>query len=320
MSDAPVSAPRMSGGASLIVIAIGAGVIGYSAYLGDYVVAATAAIVLFCALAGFRMGLMRMAASIAAFAAAVYFAPQLGLTYERSFSEWAGTTGLLNRFLAIASIGLVISLLATLVLSAITTRMLRRRPLLARMNGWLGFGAGAAQGAVVVLLFLGGLLIVEPMQLQLANQDANATTSTRPETSQRMTDALLTVADHTHRSRLGPVIEQYNPFERFEPLKKLDQIQTSVRVLSNPQKIEELLHHPAITELQQRPEVKQAVANLMDDKEIREVLHSGKSIDRNTAIQLLSHPAIMELIDQPGFIEEASKVIKESGSKLNIQI
>jgi hypothetical protein len=152
------------------------------------------------------------------------------------------------------------------------------------------------------------------MQLQLANQDGGSAANQRPETAKKMTEVILLVTDHAHASKLGSTIEQYNPFEHFEPLKKFEQVQQSVRVLSNPAKIDGLMRHPAINKLQERPEIKQAVANLMDDPEIREVLGSGASIQADQAMQLLSHPAVLELIDQPGFVEEASRIIKEASA------
>ncbi|QDT11244.1 CvpA family protein [Planctomycetes bacterium K23_9] len=312
--------PRMSWSAWLLLVASAAGAIGYSVYLSDYVVAATVGVVLITAMMGYRMGLSRVVASLGALTVAFMYAPQLGITYENHFFEWFGTTGLLNRIIAISAIGFGIAMLATIVLSMITTRILRSRPRLARLNCWLGFTVGAAEGGLAVLLFLGGLLMVEPMQLQLANADAAAGDSARPVASQQMTEVILKVADQTHSSRLGPVIEENNPFEKFEPLKRFDEIQKSVRVLSDPQKINDLLHHPAINNLQERPEIKEAVANLMDDPEIREVLQSGASMDRNTAVQLLSHPAVLELIDRPGFLEEAGKIIRESAADVKIQI
>jgi hypothetical protein len=83
-------------------------------------------------------------------------------------------------------------------------------------------------------------------------------------------------------------------------------------VLSNPAKIDQLIHHPDITRLQERPEMKQAVDKLMSDPEITQILYSGKSIDRAGAMTLLNHPAVLELVDQPGFLEEANRIIDES--------
>ncbi len=97
-------------------------------------------------------------------------------------------------------------------------------------------------------------------------------------------------------------------------------MQQSVQVLNQPGKIDELLHHPSIEKLRQHPDVEYAVDRLMRDPEIQEVLQSGKGWDRDSAVKLLSHPAVMELIDQPGFLEEAASVIKAASEQQQIEI
>ena len=53
-----------------------------------------------------------------------------------------------------------------------------------------------------------------------------------------------------------------------------------------------------------------AFQKVIEDPEIRSALHSGRSMDRSMAMMLLNHPAVLELIDQPGFIESATKAIR----------
>ncbi|NND97155.1 MAG: hypothetical protein HKN47_07495 [Pirellulaceae bacterium] len=192
---------------------------------------------------------------------------------------------------------------------------MKQRPRLARLNAWLGFGTGAVQGVASVLLMLGGLLIIEPYEIQRASASVNRTAR-----AQMVSGYILKVTEQTRQSALGPLIEQYNPFTQFPQLNKLEQVQQSVQVLSNPGKIEELLHHPSIRQIQSRPEVKNAVNQLMDDPEIQQVLHSGEPMTRESAMQLLSHPAVLELIDQPGFLEEATRVIDESNLLRQVEI
>ncbi len=307
---------RMSWPAWLLIVGAGSAAIGYCGYLGDFVLAGSIAVVLATALLGFRIGLSRMVAIVAAITLAVMYAPQLGMTYESQFAQWFGSTGLISRIIAIGTIGIGISLLGTIVFSFILNKIVRSRDGLPRTNSRLGFLAGTAQGALTVLVVLGGVLFAEPMQLQLANQDAQGNLQ-RTSRSKAITETALAVADYTHESRLGPYIEKYNPFENCEPLKefgpmkKFKQIQQSVQVLSDPQKINRLLNHPDIQKMKDRPEVKQAMASLMQDEEISRVLNSG-TMNRSDAIELLSHPAVLELIDQPGFVEEASKLIQQS--------
>ncbi len=273
----------------------------------DYVgMAGTAAIAITC-FGGFRLGASRITASLAAIAAAIALAPSLGVSHEYRFSEWFGTTGLANRFLSIGVIGLLIALVVTLIAVAISNRIMKNRPRLASSDRWLGFMIGGVEGAIAMLLLLGGILIMEPIERR--NAEIRSSDDAR---GQAVGNAITTVAIKTRASDLGPVIDKYNPFTRIPQLNKIEKVQQTVGVLSDPAKIDGLMQHPDIKKLQQRPEMKRAVDTLMADPEIQEILHSGKLLDRASILTLLNHPAVLELVDQPGFLEEANKVIESS--------
>ena len=311
--ELPFERPRMSWLGRIFFTALAAGGIWYFMSSSDYVGAGAILVVLISAFSGFRLGFSKMGASLAAFGAAFYFAPKLGLQYESQFAEWFGYSGLLNRVVAIGSIGIAIALIGTIILSMITGRILKRRPRLAWTNSWFGFGAGALQGAVAILLFLGGLLIVEPLELQRSNQQAE-----QPASKNSVSEMILAVTDHTHNSQLGPHIEKYNPFVMIPQLNKIEAIQKSVQVFSNPNKINEFLNHPNMMQLKQSPEVTEAVNSLVTDPEINAVLNKGGELNGDAAMRLLNHPALIELIDNEAFMEQASQIIKET--KLHNQI
>ena len=138
--------PRMSTPTFLCWLAIFAGA-GYYFYQKlDYVgMLGTAAIGLAC-FSGFRLGASRITATLLGFAAAVAFAPGLGLTQEHRFTEWFGTTGLTNRFFSIGAIGILLALSVTVVSVLIMNRVMKHRPRLAWSNSWLGFLIGGAEG------------------------------------------------------------------------------------------------------------------------------------------------------------------------------
>ncbi len=306
--------PRMSTPTFLCWLAIFGGAAYFFYQKLDYVgMLGTAAIGLAC-FSGFRLGASRITATLLGFAAAVAFAPGLGLTQEHRFTEWFGTTGLTNRFFSIGAIGILLALSVTVVSVLIMNRVMKHRPRLAWSNSWLGFVIGGAEGAVAVLLLLGGILMIQPMEQKRA--DLRDPSDVR---GIAVSNAILTVAQKTQASQIGPTIEKYNPFTRIPQLNKLEKIQNTVHVLSDPDKINGLLQHPAITQLQQQPEMKRAVDSLMSDAEVKRILYSGKALDRAAAITLLNHPAVLELVDQPGFLEQANKIIDESNLLESLQ-
>ena len=304
--------PRMSWPVRVLWLLAFFGLGGYGVYIKDYVIAAIPIVVMVSAFSGFRIGLLRLAGTIGAIALAVAYAPTLGVTYEVHFAQWFGTTGLTNRFASIGAVGILISLVITIAFIMITGRFVSKRPRLAWLNSWTGFLFAGAEGAVAALLLLGGILMIEPSEQASVDSGIERTAK-----GKIVSDAVLTIAKHTHQSRLGPLIEEYNPFVRIPELNKLDQVQQTVRVLNDPTKMNNLLNHPQVEQLKERPETKRAVRELLEDPQIREILSSKSSMDKSTAMTLLNHPAILNLIDQPGFVDAAMKIIsKPAGSSI----
>lgn len=279
----------------------------YYGYEGDFVLAALIGSAGLSAFSGFRIGATAMIASVIAITAAVAYAPSIAYAHEFRFTEWFGTTGLLNRVVSIGSVGLGITVLASLLVMLVTRGIYRRRPGLDRSNRWLGLWIGAIEGVVLVFFALGGALVLEPIEQSRADSGVRQT-----ERGKRISKWVLATAANVHQSEAGPYIETYNPFVQFPELNKIEEVQKSVQILSDPKKIEKLINHPEVKQLQSRPEVRTAVRKVLDAPDIREALNSGGPMNRRIAMTLLNHPAILELIDQPGFVEVATKAIRST--------
>jgi hypothetical protein len=184
------------------------------------------------------------------------------------------------------------------------------RPRVDTTNRWVGFVIGGLEGAVAVLLFLGGILILEPIERDRAQRRDPSDTRGR-----MVSEWILGITDGVYRSQIGPAIIANNPFKKIPQLNKVAELQQSVQVLSDPTKIDEMIHHPSIIKLQERPEMRRAVDRLNGDPTIQEVLRSGRPMDRAAVMTLMNHPAVLELIDQPDFLEEAYKVIQQSSQQ-----
>jgi hypothetical protein len=299
--------PGMSLRCRLVMILVFFGPAIFFACNGDYVLATVCAVAGVAAFSGYRIGVAAIVGSIAAIVAAIAYAPSLGYEQELRFTQWFGTTGLLNRFLAVGVIGLGITFAVTGLAALVARRVCRKYAGFDSLNRWCGLGLGAVEGLIACLFFLGGMLVIVPTEKELTEMRSADNTC-----GQFLSKAILATTEHTHASRLGPIIEEYNPFVRCPQLNKVEEVQKSVRVLSDPKKIEELLNHPNIRKLQQRPEIKTLVSKLMDDPGIRDVLRSGKQMNRSMAMTLLNHPAVLELVDQPGFVEAATKAIRST--------
>ena len=279
----------------------------YFATNGEYVVAMMLVATGIAARMGLHAGAVNIIAFLIAISAAISFAPTLGMMQESRFTLWFGTTGLANRFLCIGIIGLLISMLLFFCLTHLGGRLLRRHPRLLRCNQWFGLVFGAIEGASAVLFFLSALLILEPTERLRANQ--NASRGSRDST---VTTLILTTAEAIQKSRLGPVLSRYNPFERFPQINRVEQIRNGVDLAIDPRRTHAFMEHPSIKALQRRPEVRKAIYQLNQDRDVQQFLNSNQPFNFRIATALLNHPALMELIDEPGFLENATKAIESA--------
>lgn len=282
----------------------------YFVIQGDHVLAAALAVTGIASFGGYRTGSVYIAGSLIGIGVAIALAPSIGRSQEMRFAEWFGTTGVTNRIVSIGTVGVIISFVVSMIVFFVGGMFLANRPRLDTLNRWIGFAIGSLQGAFAVLLFLGGLMVLEPIEKERA--DTRDPLDLR---GQFVSKWILNIADQAHQSRLAPIVDAYNPFTKIPQLNKVEEIQQSVRILGDPQKIDDLIHHPSIESLAERPEMKRVIEELTTDPEVQRILQSGQPINRETALTLMNHPAVLELIDQPGFVEEAYRIIQNAGKK-----
>ena len=259
---------------------------------GDPVAAIGFVAVFFCGVTGFRIGLANIVASLLGIYAAFAIAPPLGLAAEVRFAEYVGTGGLLNRLLCIGVFGVLISMIVTMVLMMLSDWFFTRRRRLDLMNCQAGFVFGLAEGAILVLLVLGASLTFSGIN------NANAVG--------RMIDS---IAAGTRTSVVGPFVIKNNPFERFEMLAKLEEIPRSIEFIQDSENIESLLEDPDVIALRDDPELQQAIEEVRRDPVIKQLLSGKRQMDRDTMMELMNSPAILELVENESFRQCAAKII-----------
>jgi len=302
----PPSPPRMGWPARIFWIVLLDAVAIYGFFRQDYVLAAVPMVIMCAAFSGFRIGALRLVGSLGAIALAIAYAPQVGITYEVTFAQWLGTTGLMNRLISIGSVGLLVTAFCSIALMVLIGRPIARRPWLAWLNSWTGFAFAGVQGLVAAWLFLGGILMIDALQPksdQGVDGDVASIAADLPQ-------AVQMIAEHTKQSELGPWIEKYNPFVCIPQLNRLEEVQRTVQVLGDPARMNGLLLHPHVAALQQRPTTQRAIRELIADPGIRELLESESKIDKPAVMMLMKHPAVLNLVDQPGFLAAAQEAIR----------
>lgn len=269
----------------------------------DHVTAAVLAVVMLSGFSGYRMGAAKLAGFFGGTAIAIAYAPTWGKMCEPKVGELLGSTGLMSRVVSMGAIGIGIALAGMLVVAILARVLLEDRPRLEAMNRWCGFLLGGIQGTGLVLLFLGGLFVAEPMAKErVAARTADGAFA------RAVSERIVKVTAQTRNSRVGPLVIEYNPFQRVP---QLAQMRESMTLARDPQKLNRLLDSPRLEQLRENDAMRQAIDSLTADAEIQQVLRSGKPIDSQAAMSLMNNPTIMKLLDEPDFVGEMSKVLAE---------
>jgi len=298
---------------SLLLKALVVSVLGATAWAvwtayqqGDSVAAVAVILVAVGALFGFWRGIVGTVISLIGFVAAYLTAPQLGVAYEQLTTDRLGTTGILNRAVTIGLAGIVVFVVFKLVSSLVWKVMTGPSSGRSAIDRILGLAGGAAQAAFCILLFLGGFSVIKPALPTAAEVPEEAVSAQR----------ILTLSNAIDASQLKPWVEQYNPFEKVTQFEKISDIQQAISKLDGPDRVRHLMRHPAVMSLRKAPEMKKAVAGLAGEQEIVELMTGKRPFDKQAVGTLLQSDAVLNLIEQPGFLEAAKDVLIESPKKL----
>ncbi len=254
------------------------------------------------AMIAFKMGIVGILSSLLGIAAAIYLAPSAASFLEPYGNEYFQTTGLANRFLCIAVAGVLISMVVSMLVTAVLGGSISHRSRLAHANHYGGFVLGAAEGVVLVWLVLGGLLSMQLWQRGV-EMEHNA-----------IAQSIDQWASRTRQSVLGPIVRDYNPFERIEPLAQTQKFPVAVRELTAPGGVDRLLADPQIRALGNDPAVSNAIKAIRSDPKLAEVIHGGQPVGRDELLHLMNSPSVMQLADNPEFRAQVQRVIE---SRLN---
>ncbi len=280
---------------------------GVCLYKGDLVTGiAIAALGLGCYL-GYRTGAIRALASVGGVVAAIYFAPQWAPQVETFLAEKLSLSGLLNRGVSLGLVGLAIIIAVVLIGRLLCRLFLSKdgRGPINGLNSWGGLLVMGGEAAIGIALLLGGILTVSPEKEDLPPLPESATLQ------ERFNYQVDVVAAETRSGAIGDVLDKHNPFVKFPQLNKLKEIQQTFRTISDPAAIKQVVTHQRMKELQDAPAVQTAINKLEADEEIQKIFGSAEPMDREKMMTLLNSQVVLELLDEPAFVREASKIIEQ---------
>ena len=278
---------------------------GLCIYKGELVTGIALATVGLSCYLGYRTGAIRALAPIGGIAAAIYFAPQWLPTVEPLLFQWFSFSGLLNRIASLGVIGLGCILVCLWIGKLFSRFFVRKNGSVDGLNRWGGLLMMGGEAVAGIALLLGGIVLISP-------EGKEAVMPESATFQQNLNYQLDVVAAQTRSESIGRVLEKHNPFVKFPQLNKFKEVQQTVRTISDPAAMNKVISHPRIRELQANQSIVQiAITELQADEKIQAILGSGEPLDREKVMALLNSQVLMDLLDQPAFVDEASKIIQE---------
>ncbi len=275
---------------------------------GDYVMASVVPLIAGSAWMGFHFGLCHMLVGAAALGVGIKYAVPLGMLYQIKISAIFGTTGLANRMLGIAIAGILVSLLVSLVGAFIASRFLARRRKYRWFNQHLGLLVGGVEGAALVLLVCSVLISTQ------AWRGANAQPQNQPadKPPNKVAYWLGQAATQVRQSTIAPHVHKWNPFSEGNVLAGAQTWPQQVAKLRDPATLKQLANDPQFQALSSKPEFQRALSDLREDSDIQAVLKSKEPLTVQTVSRILQNEDLMRIVDEEGFWERVSEILKKS--------
>jgi hypothetical protein len=280
-----------------------AGIVWYPYNHGDYVSAGLAAAFSFGAILGHKMGAAKIIGFFVGTAIGTYYCVPWGKECEPLVQSILQQEGPIVQLASQAAVVMGSTFITILIFQIAVGVSSAACPSLQIANQRIGFVLGSVQGVCVAVLFVCGLMVVEPFaarRLQAENQ-GNVEDQSFGRT---VCEKVVQIVAAVRPSYLGPCLETVNPFERIESLKKLRQ---GMELLSDPVALEKMVKSPEFNKIAARPELREAVSELVADPQLKQMMSSGQSLDLQTVATLMSSPAVMKLINDPQVMAEIAK-------------
>ena len=290
----------------LLVLPMLAAIIWYPYNHGDYVNASLAAAFSVGAILGHRMGAAKIIGFFIGGAIGSYYSVPLGKECEPMVRSLLQQEGMICE---LASQGVVVigaTFLTVLVFQIVVGVCSVACPSLQIANQRLGFVLGSAQAVGMAIIFICGILVIEPFAAKRLQATAKQETKDTNDISHTVCEKVVEIVacPVVRPSPLGQCLEKLNPFERIESLKKLRQ---GFELFSDPATLEKMVKSPEFGNLAARPDLREALTELSANPQIKQMMTTGQGLDPQSVANLMSNPAVIKLMNDPQVMAEIMK-------------
>jgi hypothetical protein len=230
---------------------------------------------------------------------AIVLAPILGRGFEGLVSTIFGTSGVLNRAISIATVGLLIIIAGTTLLSIAARRFVKQRPHLARANSYAGAGLGLVEGTILGMTVLWTGLALEPI--------AAAQTSTQPsymvpdpaDQPSALAKGVVSFAGQVRSSALGGPAQATNPIEGARLLSLCNDF---IAVARDEAAFDSFMKSAVIQEIKDLPSVNTAMERVKADPQLANLIKEDLSADAVRTV--LSSKTVLGIFDETSVVSD----------------
>lgn len=250
-----------------------------------------------CVLQGLWRGASELAGLVVGSLLAIALAPPIARGIEAPVSSLFGTTGLANRFAAMALVAGIIVVVAGTAAGIATRRVMKQHPGWRRWDQYLGGGIGVVEGVILALVTLWVPLALEPIaasQLAVRTEwDEMSAEPPRPPPPAART--IVKLARAVRESPLGGIAAATNPIEGAD---LLGLAQDFAAVSRDPAAMDHLMNSAVMQEIQATPSVISALERLRRDEEIARVIDARAGVTPDFLRTLVQSATVLRVFDE----------------------
>ncbi len=263
------------------------------------------ALVTACALQGLGWGGLQLigmlAGSVLALALGGLIAPML----DGLVSSTLNTHGMQTRMISVLLAMLVITLAIAWPTGWYIRRQLHGLAPLARWNGWLGAGLGAAEGLLLGMAVLWTALALEPVARARLRVERGPDGGGGVASDQRtgVAGQVVRLAEAVRGSALGPIATNTSPLAGSELLALAEAF---AAVSRSEKAMRTFLDHSAMREIESLPSVVDALARLKQDATLRPLFERGSAVSAETLLAIMQSDAVVAVLDEGSLVRDLS--------------
>ena len=297
-----VSADKPSAGHSmfgLFLLGLILGLTLIAFYAGNIVTRLFVALVFITALNGYWMGAAKITATLLGMLLAVPLATPVGRWFEGLTTSLVGTTGLMNRMIAIGVGAFAVIVVLGIVLTYPLNLWLKRHPGWKKADRIVGCLLGMLEGGMLGVFLIWAVLVIEPIAARhLAEVEASHGQMEVNEGARWIARTAAAVKE----SAVGRVVRVANPLKELRIFRFFDEAQT---VLNDRQFRERFVNHPNMKAIAELPSIKKAQEMLIENSEI---INFEDGLSDEELKMLLQDPRFLNILDETKLLEELGPI------------